>query len=82
MSDELAQAVAAEVRALAESAGLSGRALSRRSGIAHNTLATKLRGEVPFDVGELGDVAAVLGVDAALIMALAEKSSRARTSDT
>lgn len=76
------QAVAAEVRRLAEGAGMSGRELQRRTGIAHNTLAVKLRGGRPFDVGELADVAAALGVDAATIIARAEGAASRARSDT
>lgn len=79
MSQELAEAVAAEVRRRMEEVGWSGRELARRTGIASNTLAVKLRGRSPFDVSELADVAAVLGVDVATITAAAEAAvSRAR----
>ena len=73
-------AVAAEVRALSEAAGLSGRELARRSGLPSNTLAVKLRGVSPFDVAELARVAGALGVDVATITGRAEAAaSRART---
>lgn len=82
MSDDLVQAVAAEVRRLARAAGVSGRELERRSGIAHNTLAVKLRGERPFDVGELDDVAAALGTDVVTVTAAAVTAASRARSDT
>ena len=71
--------MAAEVRRLTAAAGMSGRELAELSGIARATLAVKLAGGRPFDVGELNDVAAALGTDAAVIIAVAiDASSRAR----
>lgn len=80
MSEQLDQAIAVEVRRLAEQAGLSGRELARRTGVAPNTLAVKLRGGTAFTVGELADVANALGTDAATVTAAAQRSaSRARS---
>lgn len=72
MSEDLAQAVAAEVRRLLDERRWTGRELARRTGLAHNTLAVKVRGERPLDVNEVDAIAAALGIPAAQLIARAD----------
>ncbi|WP_415131755.1 helix-turn-helix domain-containing protein [Microbacterium sp.] len=55
--------VAGEIRAHAARVGLSGRQLAARMGRSQPWMSRRLTGEVPFDVQDLDDVAAVLGIN-------------------
>jgi transcriptional regulator with XRE-family HTH domain len=55
--------VAANVRAEAARLGLRQADLAGSLGVSQETLSRRLTGRVPFDVDELVDVAAALGVD-------------------
>ena len=57
--------VAANVRAEAARRGLRQADLAGSLGVSQETLSRRLTGRVPFDVDELVDVAAALGVDVA-----------------
>lgn len=56
--------VAAEIRAQIARKGLSGRQLAFRLGKSQPWMSRRLTGDVAFDVNELDQIAAVLGVSA------------------
>lgn len=58
----LSRLVAAKIARLLEERGMSGRALSRATGIPQKSLSRKLSGETAFDLDDLPPVAAALGV--------------------
>lgn len=62
VSEELSRAVLAEVQRLCQEQGVSGRELSRRTGIPTMTLARKLDGKHPFDLDDLPPIASALQV--------------------
>lgn len=72
MPEDLADAVAAEVRRLLAERGWTGRELARRTGIAHNTLAVKVRGERALDANEIGAIAAAFDMPPAQLIARAD----------
>lgn len=72
MPEDLAVAVAAELRLLLKQSGLSGRKLAEVSGIPTNNVAAKLRGDRPIDMADLERIAGALGVTAAFVVARAE----------
>lgn len=60
--------VAANVRAEAARRSLRQQDLAASLGVSQETLSRRLTGRVPFDVDELVDVAAALGVDPAELL--------------
>ena len=56
------QTVAAEVRAELARQRISGRQAARRLGWTQQSLSRRLTGDIPFDVAELAELAALLGV--------------------
>lgn len=58
----LSRLVAAKIARLLEERGMSGRALSRATGIPQKSLSRKLSGETAFDLDDLTPVADALGV--------------------
>lgn len=58
----LSRRVAARIARLLEDRGMSGRALSRATGIPQKSLSRKLSGETAFDLDDLPLVADALGV--------------------
>lgn len=72
MPEDLAKAVAAEVRRLIAERGWSGRELAQRTGLPTNSVATKLRGDRGLDFDDLDRIAEALGVTVAHVVARAE----------
>jgi transcriptional regulator with XRE-family HTH domain len=71
--EDLAAAVAAEIRRLLAERQWSGRELARRTGLSTNSVAVKLRGDsTPFDVGDIDVIAAAFGVTPANLIAHAD----------
>jgi DNA-binding Xre family transcriptional regulator len=63
VSEDLSDAVRAEVNRLVAARGWSGRELARRTGIHQASLSRKLAGTSPFDLDDLPAVCAALEVD-------------------
>lgn len=68
----LATAVASEIAALAEQAGLSVPDLARRAHLPVRSVSAKIRGYAVLDLAEVEALAEVLGVDPALVVARAQ----------
>lgn len=62
MSDVITASVAAEVRAEMGRQRVSQRRIAEVIGLSQQAVSRRLSGEVPFDVAELGRIAAELGV--------------------
>lgn len=73
MSEQLADAVTAEIRRLLDERGWSGRELSRRADIKPTAMADKLAGRSPFDLVDLDRVCAALEVDPGDLIGWARK---------
>lgn len=56
--------------------GLSGYALAKATGIPQSTVSRKLNGTAPFDFDDAQKVCAWLGIDAADLVAWAERRGR------
>lgn len=63
MTTGLSDIVAANVRAEMARRKISQRALADKIGISHASIYRRLRGELAFDVDELGAIADALGID-------------------
>lgn len=63
MTTGLSDTVAANVRAEMARRKISQRALADKIGISHASIYRRLRGELAFDVDELGAIADALGID-------------------
>jgi transcriptional regulator with XRE-family HTH domain len=70
----LSRAVAGEVRRLLADRGISGRELSRLTGLPQKTVADKLAGRSSFDVDDLAAVAGVLDVDVTDLVSWAQRN--------
>jgi transcriptional regulator with XRE-family HTH domain len=73
VSEQLSRALAEELRRLLADRGISGRELSRLTGIPQKTLAGKLADRTPFDLDDLQAIAGVLEHSASDLVAWAEK---------
>lgn len=73
MPEELAAAVADEVRRLLADRGITGRDLSRATGISQSSMARKLAGTQPIDLGDLPRICDALGVSVTDVIAWATR---------
>jgi transcriptional regulator with XRE-family HTH domain len=71
--EQLSRAITAEVRRLLDDRGMSGRELSRLTGIPQSSIAKKLADRHPFDVDDLQAIAGVLEVDVTDLLAWAQR---------
>lgn len=74
MSEQLSRAVADEIRRLLSDRGISGRELSRLTGIPPRTIAAKLADRNPFDLDDLAVICGVLEVDVTDLLAWAQRA--------
>lgn len=73
MTDQLSRALSAELRRLLNDRGISGRELSRLTGIPQKTLADKIADRAPFDLDDLQVIAGVLEHSVSDLIGWAEK---------
>lgn len=68
MTTGLSDTVAANVRAEMARRNIAQRALADKIGISHASIYRRLRGDVAFDIAELGAIAEVLAIDVRVLL--------------
>jgi transcriptional regulator with XRE-family HTH domain len=76
VSEKLAAALAVEIDQLRQERGWSGREFARQIGVVPSVAAYKLAGTRPFDIVDLGAVAAAFGMSVRELVGRAEDAIR------
>lgn len=76
MPEDLSVAVREQIRRLLDANKVSGYALSKATGLPQSNISRKLNGQAPFGLDDVQRISAFLGVDAADVVAWAERGLR------